>query len=72
MARTRQPVGDPAIDGVDYITRKEGIELLDREARKYFNMSGEEFARKYRAGELEGPNHPHVDRVSMLIPLADP
>lgn len=54
-----------------YITKAEGVTLLDRQARKYLGMSGQEFSRKYRAGELTYDDHPDVVRVAMLIPLAE-
>jgi hypothetical protein len=72
MTHMRQKVDDPPIEGVEYVTREEGIAILDRQARKYFNMSGEEFARRYRAGALEDMHDPKVDVVAILIPLADP
>lgn len=59
------------IAGVKYVTRREGIEILDRQARKYLGMSGEEFVRKYRAGEIEDADRSDVLLVSMLIPLAE-
>jgi hypothetical protein len=61
----------PEIEGVDWITREEGIAILDRQARKYLGISGEEFVRKYRAGEIEDPDRSEVMRVSILIPFAD-
>ena len=48
----------------------EGAELLDRQARKYLGMSGDEFAAKWRAGELDPDADPAVMRVAMLLPLA--
>lgn len=54
-----------------YITKAEGVELLDRQARKYLNMSGQEFRAKFRSGELTYNDHPDVVRVAMLIPLSE-
>jgi hypothetical protein len=56
---------------VKQISRREGSELLDRQARKYLGMSGEEFKRQYRAGTIEDSERSEVMRVSMLIPLAE-
>lgn len=57
----------------DYISLSEGIEILDRQARKYLGMSGEEFLRKYESGELLDDDYDsNVMRVSMLIPFATP
>lgn len=49
---------------------EEGERLLDRQSRRYLDMSGEEFARKWRAGEIEADSRPEVMRVAMLLPLA--
>lgn len=55
-----------------YVTPEEGAEILDRQARKYLGMSGEDFVRMYEAGEIDDPCRSDVMRVSMLIPLAQP
>lgn len=55
---------------IDYVDRRKGAEILDRQARKYLNMSGAEFARQYRAGTLDDPDRPEVIRVALLLPLA--
>lgn len=57
--------------GVKEVSRREGQELLDRQARKYLGMSGEEFARQYRAGSIERPDRADVLRVAMLLPFAE-
>ena len=54
-----------------YITRGEGERLLDRQARKYLKMSGPEFKRTYRSGEITSSDHPDVTRVSFLIPMSE-
>jgi hypothetical protein len=61
----------PATRGMKYVSRQRGKKILDRQARKYLGMSGDEFVRKYRAGEVEDPDRTDVRRVAMLIPLAD-
>ena len=38
---------------------------------KYLGMSGDEFVRRYRAGEIEDADRSDVIRVAMLIPLAE-
>lgn len=44
--------------------------MLDRQARQYLGMSGEEFARAWEAGELDQrADRPEVMRVAMLLPL---
>ena len=58
--------------GIQFITRKTGRDMLDRQARKAFGLSGEEFVRRYRAGETEDLDHSDVARISILIPFAKP
>jgi hypothetical protein len=57
---------DP-IPGVRYVSRDEGIERLDRAARRWLGMSGEEFVRRYRAGEIPDPDRSEVIRLSTLM-----
>lgn len=57
------------------VTAEEGREIFDRAARRYMNMSGEEFLARYDAGEFHdsySDNHTNEVRVSMLIPFARP
>ena len=61
----------PVTRGIQYVSRQQGKRILDRQARKYLGMSGEEFVRKYRAGEIEDADRSDVIRVAMLIPLAE-
>lgn len=50
---------------------EEGRQLLDREAHEHFGISGEEFARKWDAGEFDDEEAcPEAVRVAMLIPFA--
>ncbi len=57
--------------GITHISKRDGLQLLDRQARKYLGMSGEDFRRQYRAGTIEDPERSEVIRVSLLLPLAD-
>lgn len=59
-----------AQNGTVYVTRSEGHKILDRQAQKYLGMSGDEFARKYRAGQIPDPDRSEVVRVAMLLPYA--
>ncbi len=52
------------------LTAKEGRELLDRQARRYLKMGGEEFMRRYKAGKFANVDTPNVMRVVMLLPFA--
>lgn len=48
----------------------QGRALLDKQARKYLGMSGEDFLTRWEAGELDPDDSPDVMRVAMLVPLA--
>lgn len=61
----------PYVPGVVYLTRRAAAKMFDREARTFLGMSGEEFARWYRAGEVADLDHSDVTRVSILLPWAD-
>lgn len=52
-----------------FVDRKEGAEILDRQARKYLNISGPEFARAFCAGELD-IEETNVMRLYFLLGLA--
>ncbi len=59
-------------DGIHFLTPEEGLELLDRQARRHLNMSGVEFVEAWRAGKFDDdPDRPEVMRVAMLVPLAE-
>jgi hypothetical protein len=51
------------------LTPEEADELLDTRAQRYLGISGEEFKRRWAAGELD-PHAPAVTRVAMLLPGA--
>lgn len=56
------------------MSREEGREMIDRQARRYLDMSGEEFIRRWDAGEFGDPddrseNPPAVMRLGMLLPF---
>ncbi len=56
---------------VKIITKEEGMQILDMEARRHFNMSGEEFICAWESGEFDDdPDGPNVMYVALLIPLA--
>lgn len=56
------------------LTPEESRAMFDVQARTLMGMSGEEFLRRYDAGEFDAvyddPDHPEVLRLSMLIPFA--
>ena len=70
MAIERSAEHDPADDiQVIELTREEGIEMFDRQARERLGMSGEEFLQKWEAGEIEDPDRNDVMMLVMMIPF---
>jgi hypothetical protein len=53
------------------LTRDEGRALLDRQAQRVLGISGEEFLRRYKAGEYADTDTPAVARVALLVHLAN-
>ena len=67
MATTAPPTNGQ----IRELTHEEGLALLDREARRYLQMTAEEFIRAWEAGEFDDdPDRPDVMYVAMLLPLA--
>ncbi len=58
---------EPLLPPIRWLTHEEWLAKIDRAARRYLNMSGEEFARTWKAGEFEDPERPEVRRVAMLL-----
>lgn len=54
---------------VDEIDEIEGRALVDAMAREYLDMSGEEFVRRWKAGDIPDPDRTDVLRVAMLLPF---
>ena len=59
------------ISGVRYVSQEEEVARLDRAARKYLNVSGHEFVRRYRAGDIPDPNRSEVIRLAFLMQYAE-
>lgn len=57
---------------IHYISREESVRLFDELAQEYLGMSGEEFIRRYRAGEIEDPDRSDVVMLAIMIPFAEP
>lgn len=56
------------------LSREESRELFDRQAERYLGISGEEFLKRWDAGEYGDPddrsvNPPGVMRLAMLLPF---
>jgi hypothetical protein len=59
---------------VEELSREQGRELLDRQTRRYLDLSVDEFIRRWDAGEFGDPddrsaNPPAVMRLGMLVPF---
>jgi hypothetical protein len=67
----RQTASANGVEIVERLSREEGKQLVDRQARKYLKMSGEDFARQYREGRIEDPDRLAVSRVAILLPLVE-
>lgn len=61
-------------NGAYYTTPEEGRALFEFEARKLMGMRGEEFIRRWEAGEYaeiaDKAGHRHIIYLSLLIPFA--
>lgn len=71
-ARSRKDASGKGITNIEWVTQKQGAALVDRQARKFLNMSGKEFVRKYRDGSINDPHSLAVARVAILLPLVEP
>ena len=57
---------------VQELTREEARELFDESARRYLGMSGDEFLRRWHAGDFDrDPDQPAIMRVAMLRYLVE-
>jgi hypothetical protein len=54
-----------------YMSDDEARELFDQRARELLGISGEEFKRRWDAGEIEEPDRSEVLQVWMLLPWAE-
>lgn len=53
------------------VSREEGLQIIDRQARRYLGISGAEFLRRWtRADYAADPDRPGVLDVAMLLPFA--
>jgi hypothetical protein len=79
MTSTARPHAEPVADEEDlpevsYVTPEEGRRMFDEAARKWMGISGEEFIRRWEAGEYWGiadePGNFHIGDLISMIPLA--
>lgn len=57
---------------IRFMTDEEAHQLFDAEAQRKLNMSGEEFLKRWDAGEFPDPDAEGVRSLVMLIPLVRP
>lgn len=57
-------------NGFRVLSKAEGKKLLNRQAKRYLNMTGEEFIRKWKTKQIKDPDRPEVLRVAFLLPFA--
>ena len=69
MSLTALPEAPHEAPAAKIVTAEEGRRLIDERAQRFLGMSGEEFRRRFEAGELD-PDNDNVLRVAMLLPLA--
>ncbi len=69
-----EPPGWGDIPGVDVLSPEDGLAHFDRRARELLGMSGDEFLRRWDAGEFrappDAPEDRKLNRLVMLIPFA--
>lgn len=65
---TDQEIDDVTLPPVIELTEAESYELFDRQARAWMGMSGEEFARRLRDGEIEDVDRNPVIKLSLMMP----
>jgi hypothetical protein len=51
------------------LSSEEWAQRVDERARKYLGMSGAEFERRLKAGEIDIDDSPAVTRIAMMLPL---
>jgi hypothetical protein len=58
---------------VRFLSREEGRVFFDEQARQRLGISGEEFLRRWDAGEYDAifddPDHPEIVELYMLMPF---
>jgi hypothetical protein len=75
-AKATQESPEPAtpadpIGPIHEASREEGLAILDRQARRVLGISGQEFVRRWDAGEYAAdPDRPGIMRLALLLPFA--
>ena len=73
MATLPEHVDDEHVDdGIRFLDDDEAREQFDREARRLLGISGDEFLRRYDAGEYNGPlEGRETNDVMMMLMMLD-
>lgn len=68
---TRKHILEGDFDDFEFkgLTHEEALAMFDETARRYLNMSGEEFLRRWKTRDFEDPDSFEVIHVSVLAPL---
>jgi hypothetical protein len=69
MPATSRTDFESAVD-VEELTAEQGVEMFDRVARQELGISGEEFLRRWDAGDYADSEDMGVTRLYMLMPFA--
>lgn len=64
-------VEESADPDFEYISREGAIALLDELAHEYLGIGGDEFVRRYRAGDFGDGCDTDVMMLAMIIPLIE-
>lgn len=56
-------------DRVEYLSHAEALQALDNLARRYLDMSGEEFLRRWKDNDFDDPDSFEVTHVGILAPM---
>jgi hypothetical protein len=66
--KERFPMATQTDNEIRELSPDEWAQRVDEQARKYLGMSGEEFERRLRAGEIDIDDSPAVTRLAMMLP----
>jgi hypothetical protein len=72
MAQTVAPTPTESFIPDDSLSPDEVRTLIDRQARRYLGISGEEFLRRWHRGEYaDDSDRPGLIRLALLVPFAE-
>jgi hypothetical protein len=67
--RKHDPQDEYNEDRWEFLTHEEALAMFDETARRYMNMSGEEFLRRWKENDFDDPGSSEVMYVGVLAPL---